>query len=63
VHIGRLGSKSAALRPQLEEVFRLYHGGQVKPVIGKTFPLAEATAAHRYIHHRQNTGKVVLLVS
>ncbi len=61
VHIGRLGKKSAVLRPQLEEIFRLYEAGRVKPVIGKTFPLAEAAAAHRYIHLRQSVGKVLLL--
>jgi NADPH:quinone reductase-like Zn-dependent oxidoreductase len=62
VHIGRLAHKSHVLRPQLEEIFRMYLTGEVKPVIGKTFPLAEAAAAHRYIHNRQNIGKVVLLV-
>ncbi|MGH9509642.1 MAG: zinc-binding dehydrogenase [Terriglobales bacterium] len=33
----------------------------MKPIVGKTFPLAEAAAAHRYIHDRKNIGKVVLL--
>lgn len=32
-------------------------------LIGKTFPLEEAAAAHRYIHSRQNIGKVVLHVA
>jgi NADPH:quinone reductase-like Zn-dependent oxidoreductase len=62
VHIGRLGKKSAVLRPQLEEIFRMYLSGQVQPVVGRTFPLPEAAAAHRYIHARKNIGKVVLLV-
>lgn len=62
VHIGRMGRKAAVLQPQLEEIFRMYQAGQVKPVIGKTFPLSGAAAAHRYIHNRQNVGKVVLLV-
>ncbi len=63
VHIGKLGHKSSVMRRQLEEIFRLYQAGQVKPVIGKTFPLQEAAAAHRYIHDRKNVGKVVLVVS
>ncbi len=63
VHIGRMAHKSRLLRPQLEEIFRLWHAGQVKPVIGKTFPLTEAAAAHRYIHNRENRGKVVLMCS
>ncbi len=61
VHIGRLAHKAKVLGPQLEEIFRMYLAGTVKPVIGKTFPLAEAAAAHRYIHNRQNIGKVLLL--
>ena len=63
VHIGKLGHKSRVLKPQLEEIFRLYQTGQVKPVIGKTFQLREAAAAHQYIHDRKNVGKVVLVVA
>jgi NADPH2:quinone reductase len=62
VHIGKLAHKSRVLKPQLEEIFRLYHAGKVKPVIGKTFDLREAAAAHQYIHERKNVGKVVLVV-
>ena len=62
MHIGKLAKKSSVLRPQLEEIFHMYQSGQVKPVVGKTFPLAEAAAAHRYIHNRQNIGKVLLIV-
>ncbi|MGH9533152.1 MAG: zinc-binding dehydrogenase [Terriglobales bacterium] len=61
VHIGKLGHKASVMKGQLEEIFRMYQGGQVKPIVGKTFPLAEAAAAHRYIHDRKNIGKVVLL--
>jgi NADPH2:quinone reductase len=61
VHIGRLAQKAKVLAPQLAEIFRMYLAGEVKPVIGKTFPLAEAAAAHRYIHQRQNIGKVLLI--
>lgn len=61
VHIGRLAHKSKVLGPQLAEIFGLYLAGQVKPVIGKTFPLAETAVAHRYIHQRKNVGKVLLL--
>lgn len=61
VHIGRLAHKARVLAPQLAEIFRMYLAGEVKPVIGKTFPLREAAAAHQYIHRRQNIGKVLLL--
>jgi NADPH:quinone reductase-like Zn-dependent oxidoreductase len=62
VHLGRMKGHEALLRKQLEEIFRLYSAGQIRPVIGKTFPLQEAAEAHRYIHARQNVGKVVLTV-
>ena len=31
-----------------------------KPYIGKTFPLAQAPDAHRYIQSRQSTGKLII---
>jgi NADPH2:quinone reductase len=62
VHLGRMPERAGLLQAELVEIFRMYAAGQVKPVIGKTFPLNEAAAAHRYIHNRQNIGKVVLTV-
>jgi NADPH:quinone reductase-like Zn-dependent oxidoreductase len=32
----------------------------LRPVVAARFPLAEGRAAHRYIHARENVGKVVL---
>ena len=63
VHLGRMKGHEALLKKQLEEIFRLYSAGEIRPVIGKTFPLEQAAEAHRYIHARQNVGKVVLTVS
>jgi synaptic vesicle membrane protein VAT-1 len=63
VHLGRKGARGDILRKQLEELFQMYAVGKIKPVIGKTFPLAEAAAAHRYIHNRQNIGKVILTLT
>jgi synaptic vesicle membrane protein VAT-1 len=60
VNIGRLQSRGALVRAELDELFRMYGAGKIKPVVGKTFPLAEAAAAHRYIHDRKNVGKVIL---
>ncbi len=62
VHLGRMKGHVALLKRQLEEIFRLYATGQIRPVIGKMFPLEKAAEAHRYIHARQNVGKVVLTV-
>jgi len=61
VHLGRLEKRGALIRREMAEILRMYSAGEFRPVIGKTFPLAEAAAAHRYIHARQNIGKVLLL--
>ena len=62
VHIGTLGRAHPALvREELAELFRFYSEGRIKSYIGKTFPLAQAAAAHRFIHDRQNIGKVLLI--
>jgi len=63
VHLGRMPSRGDVLRAQWKEIVALYREGKVKPVIGKTFPLQEAAAAHTYMHHRQNIGKVILVVN
>jgi NADPH:quinone reductase-like Zn-dependent oxidoreductase len=34
--------------------------GRLQPIVAKTFPLEQAAAAHRYLHDRQNIGKVLL---
>jgi NADPH:quinone reductase-like Zn-dependent oxidoreductase len=62
VNLGRMQTRGPLLRAELDEIFRLYAAGKIKPVIGKTFPLAEAAAAHTYIQERKNIGKVVLTV-
>jgi len=62
VNLTKLAARGQLVRNELNELFRLYAANQIKPVIGKTFPLAEAAAAHRYIHERKNIGKILLLV-
>src|SRR6202046_4982063 len=62
VSLGKMPSRSALLRSEMEDVFKLYDSGKLKPVIGKSFPLADAASAHKYIHARKNIGKVILQV-
>jgi synaptic vesicle membrane protein VAT-1 len=62
VSLGVMESRGALLRGELDELFRMYTAGKIKPVIGKTFPLDQAAAAHQYIHDRKNIGKVILAV-
>jgi synaptic vesicle membrane protein VAT-1 len=57
-----LQSRGGVLKSELDELFRLYSAGKIKPVIGKMFPLSEAAAAHRYVHERKNVGKIILTV-
>ena len=53
------GAIAAALR---EKVWPLISSGKVKPQIYKTFPLAEAAAAHRLLESSEHVGKIVLTV-
>ena len=46
----------------MDEIFRMYAAGKIKPVIAKTIPLEQAAEAHQYIHDRKNIGKVILTV-
>ncbi len=63
VHLGRLNTAAgrAALAEELQALLRLYSEGQIRPLVGKTFPLEQAAEAHRFIHRRENVGKVVLI--
>ena len=36
--------------------------GSIRPLINRTFPLAEAAEAQRYLERGRTTGKVVLIV-
>jgi NADPH:quinone reductase-like Zn-dependent oxidoreductase len=62
INLGAMQSRPAVLRGEMDEIFRMYGAGKIKPVIGKIFPLDQAAAAHRYIHERKNIGKVILSV-
>ena len=49
------------VRAATEELVQLWHSGAVKPVVGATFPLAQAGDAQRLIEERKSMGKVVLV--
>jgi putative PIG3 family NAD(P)H quinone oxidoreductase len=53
------GAMAAAMR---REVWPLLDAGKVKPVIYRTFPLAEAGEAHRLLESSSHIGKIVLSV-
>jgi NADPH:quinone reductase-like Zn-dependent oxidoreductase len=45
---------------QLDTILKLVQEKKFQVVIGKTFPLAEARAAQRYLESREHFGKVIL---
>ena len=49
-------------REQAEDLLGLFDKGQIKPTVDKTWPLAQASEAHRYLEDRQVHGKVALTV-
>jgi NADPH2:quinone reductase len=60
-YLGRL----MALQPDVvheaaAELVSLWNEGALRPLVGATFPLADAADAHRLIEERKHMGKVVL---
>ena len=47
---------------ELMRVARFFFAGQLKPVIDRTFALADAAAAHRRMEESGQFGKIVLEV-
>ena len=55
--VAEKGAIAAALA---REVWPLLEAGTIKPIVFKTFPLAEAAAAHRVMESSEHVGKIVL---
>ncbi len=74
IMLKRLTLTGATLRPRsvaekaeiaraLEEiVWPLFASGQIKPIVYRTYPLAEAAAAHALMESGEHVGKIVLKV-
>ena len=54
--------KAAIVASVVEHVWPLVADGMVRPVLDRTFPLAQAADAHRRLESSQHVGKVVLTV-
>ena len=54
--------KGAIARSLKEKIWPLIEAGKIKPVIYKSFPLAQAAEAHRLMESSQHIGKIVLVV-
>jgi putative PIG3 family NAD(P)H quinone oxidoreductase len=57
-----LEEKIAATQAFKQQVVPLLAHGVVRPVVDRTFPLHEATDAHRYMEANSNIGKIVLRI-
>jgi NADPH:quinone reductase-like Zn-dependent oxidoreductase len=60
VNLGHLWDHIDLLRREMLALLADAEAGRIAPVVGKTFPLADAAGAHRYIQERRNVGKVLL---
>jgi NADPH2:quinone reductase len=61
-YLGRLMQRQPEIvREAATDLLRLWSAGQVHPIVGSTFPLAQAAEAHRLVESRASTGKVVLV--
>jgi NADPH:quinone reductase len=59
----RTVAEKAEIARSLEtRVWPLFEAGNCKPVIFKTFPLADAAGAHRLMETSQHVGKIVLTI-
>ena len=56
-----VAEKAAIARGVLAEVWPLVAAGRVRPIVQRTFPLAEAAAAHRLMESSGHIGKILLI--
>ena len=61
-YLGRLMQRQpGVVREAAADLLRLWDAGKMRPIVGATFPLAEAAEAHHLVESRQSTGKVILV--
>jgi NADPH:quinone reductase-like Zn-dependent oxidoreductase len=60
VNLAHLWHRHDMIRDWMSQILAWQAQGKVVPVV-RTFPFAEAPAAHRHIENRDNIGKVVLV--
>jgi NADPH:quinone reductase-like Zn-dependent oxidoreductase len=56
-----VGEKTTICAQVAEHVWPLVADGTIRPIIGRTLPLAEAAEAHRLMESGDSTGKIVLV--
>jgi NADPH2:quinone reductase len=48
------------LQPQMAELLDMVVAGTLKPLVGGSYPLADARLAHESLRSRESVGKLVL---
>lgn len=61
VNLGHLWDQNEMIRNWTSQLVAWQAEGKITPVLDRSFPFAEAAAAHRHIESRGNIGKVVLI--
>ena len=56
-----LGTSGTTHR-EVKAAFDLVKEGKIKPIIDRTFPLRDASLAHKYMEEKKNFGKIVLKI-
>jgi NADPH2:quinone reductase len=59
--LGHYTADRAELLSRVSDLFQWIAAGELKVRIDKTFPLAKAAEAHRYLEGRQSKGKILLI--
>ncbi len=60
VNMGRLFNETDVLKQAMDDLFKLFEAGKIRPHVEHTFPFSEAKAAFAALEQRKNTGKVLL---
>ena len=61
VNVGHLWDQHELIRNWMTQILAWQAQGKIRPVVDRSFALAEAAATHRHIEGRGNIGKVVLV--
>lgn len=61
VNLGHMWDQADRIGSWMESLLGEYRAGALAPVVAKTFALADAADAHRFIQERKNIGKVLLI--
>jgi NADPH:quinone reductase-like Zn-dependent oxidoreductase len=60
LNLGRLWTEISRLHALMAFLIAELDAGHLAPIVARTFPLGQASAAHQFLHDRGNIGKVVL---